>query len=110
LRSTSAFAFAFPLVLVLTLVACGGKAAPPATVARVDAGAPPEAAPTSDVGAACPEDATWTGAVCLGHGYVACPAGLALDEKGRCVSRADAGAPRRTPAPRPPEPDPAPAD
>jgi hypothetical protein len=82
--------------LLLLLAGCASgtaevKSAGPADAGRSDATAPVTFAP------GCPEDAPWTGALCQGRGYVACPGGMFLD-KDRCAGKAlpEAGAPKKT--------------
>lgn len=75
---------------------CGGqvgvssRGGPPAAVADAGArdGGDAMSVAVAALGASCPEDAPWTGVVCLGRGYVACPGGMYMDEKSRCVNEA----------------------
>jgi hypothetical protein len=87
----------FALVLCVALGCGRGPTPAPASspVHEAEAKPPSELTPM----ATCPEDSAWSGAVCQGHGYVACPAGTHLDDHNRCTSNgrpasADAGATR----------------
>jgi hypothetical protein len=81
--------------LSLSFVACAGGApaatSSPGSMASVaDAGARDATADAlapnvAALGASCPEDAPWTGTVCLGRGYVACPSGMYMDAKNKCT-------------------------
>jgi hypothetical protein len=79
-----------PLALLAAVAACGGGQRPPAGVSAgaMDGGSRDgarDAPPPPLFGGACPDDAPWTGAVCLGQGYVACPGGYSMDDRSRCV-------------------------
>ena len=91
--------FAVVLLLLAMVGACGGgQLSPvgPPPGAALDGGGRDASRDTSVpplFGGACPEDAPWTGAVCLGQGYVACPGGYSMDDRSRCVHDVVPGAP-----------------
>lgn len=93
MRRWIAGAWALAAVVV---VACGAprpSATSPTAKVSADGGVAALRAALLDGGAeagapvfgACPEDAPWTGTVCLGAGYVACPGGWSMDDRSRCV-------------------------